>query len=133
MKSLISVTPREFKRNFNEVMEMCTDMCMTTNQEIIITVPTSRKSNTHAEIAKLVPVEGGIKYEYNRELMDKHGINASNPKAAKIEAIIAEAFEKSGLAEYGRKNKEAVEYVQKAIVLAAKDLIKVSEACQYIK
>lgn len=31
MKSLISVTPREFKRNFNEVMEMCTDMCMTTN------------------------------------------------------------------------------------------------------
>lgn len=52
MKSLISVTPREFKRNFNEVMEMCTDMCMTTNQEIIITVPTSRKSNTHAEIAK---------------------------------------------------------------------------------
>lgn len=133
MKSLISVTPREFKRNFNEVMEMCTDMCMTTNQEIIITVPTSRKSNTHAEIAKLVPVEGCIKYEYNRELMDKHGINASNPKAAKIEAIIAKAFEKSGLAEYGRKNKEAVEYMQKAIVLAAKDLIKVSEACQYIK
>ena len=74
MKSLISVTPREFKRNFNEVMEMCTDMCMTTNQEIIITVPTSRKSNTHAEIAKLIPVEGGIKYEYNKELMDKHGI-----------------------------------------------------------
>lgn len=78
MKSLISVTPREFKRNFNEVMEMCTDMCMTTNQEIIITVPTSRKSNTHAEIAKLVPVENGrgIKYEYNKELMDKHGINS---------------------------------------------------------
>ena len=75
MKSLISVTPREFKRNFNEVMETCTDMCMTTNQEIIITVP-SRKSNTHAEIAKLVPVENGkgIKYEYNKELMDKHGI-----------------------------------------------------------
>lgn len=126
MKSLISVTPREFKRNFNEVMEMCTDMCMTTNQEIIITVPTSRKSNTHAEIAKLVPVENGrgIKYEYNRELMDKHGINASNPKAAKIEAIIAEAFEKSRLAEYGRKNKEAVEYMQKAMVLAAKELVK---------
>ena len=72
MKSLISVTPREVKRNFNEVMEMCTDMCMTTNQEIIITVP-SRKSNTYAEIAKLVPVENGrgIKYEYNKELMYK--------------------------------------------------------------
>lgn len=95
MKSLISVTPREFKRNFNEVMEMCTDMCMTTNQEIIITVP-SRKSNTHAEIAKLVPVENGrgIKYEYNEELMDKHGINTSNPKLSKIGAIMADAFEK---------------------------------------
>ena len=61
MKNLISVTPREFKRNFNEVMEMCTDMCMTTNQEIIITIPTSRKPNTHAEIAKITPVDGGIK------------------------------------------------------------------------
>lgn len=124
MKSLISVTPREFKRHFGEVMEMCTDMCMTTNQEIVITIPTSRKSNTHAEIAKLVPVEGGIKYEYNRELMDKHDINASNPKAAKIEAIIAEAFEKSRLAEYGRKNKEAVECMQKAMALAVEELVK---------
>ena len=124
MKSLISVTPREFKRHFGEVMEMCTDMCMTTNQEIVITIPTSRKSNTHAEIAKLVPVEGGIKYEYNRELMDKHGINASNPKAAKIEAIIAEAFENSRLAEYGRKNKEAVECMQKAMALAVEELVK---------
>lgn len=124
MKSLISVTPREFKRNFNEVMEMCTDMCMTTNQEIIITVPTSRKSNTHAEIAKLVPVEKGIKYEYNRELMDKHGINASNPKAAKIEAIIADAFEKSEMAEYARNNKEAADKLQSAMIIAAKELVK---------
>lgn len=94
MKSLISVTPREFKRNFNEVMEMCTDMCMTTNQEIIITVPTSRKSNTHAEIAKLIPVEGGIKYEYNKELMDKYGINTSNPKLSKIGAIMLTLLKK---------------------------------------
>lgn len=124
MKSLISVTPREFKRNFNEVMEICTDMCMTTNQEIVITVPTSRKSNTHAEIAKLIPVEGGIKYEYNKELMNKHGINASNPKAAKIEAIIADAFEKSGMAEYARNNKEAADKLQSAMIIAAKELVK---------
>lgn len=122
MKSLISVTPREFKRNFNEVMEMCTDMCMTTNQEIIITVPTSRKSNTHAEIAKLVPVEGGIKYEYNRELMDKHGINASNPKAAKIEAIIAEAFEKEGV--YSLISPEVGHRFARAVETAAKELVK---------
>lgn len=122
MKSLISVTPREFKRNFNEVMEMCTDMCMTTNQEIIITVPTSRKSNTHAEIAKLVPVEGGIKYEYNRELMDKHGINASNPKAAKIEAIIADAFEKEGV--YSLISPEVEHRLARAAETAAKELVK---------
>lgn len=122
MKSLISVTPREFKRNFNEVMEMCTDMCMTTNQEIVITVPTSRKSNTHAEIAKLVPVEGGIKYEYNRELMDKHGINAFNPKAAKIEAIMAEAFEKEGV--YSLISPEVEHRLVRAVETAAKELVK---------
>lgn len=122
MKSLISVTPREFKRNFNEVMEMCTDMCRTTNQEIVITVPTSRKSNTHAEIAKLIPVEGDIKYEYNRELMDKHGINASNPKAAKIEAIIAEAFEKEGV--YSLISPEVEHRLARAAETAAKELVK---------
>ena len=121
MKSLISVTPREFKRNFNEVMEMCTDMCMTTNQEIIITVP-SRKSNTHAEIAKLIPVEGGIKYEYNKELMDKHGINASNPKLSKIGAIMADAFEKEGV--YSLISPEVEHRLARAVEIAAKELVK---------
>lgn len=122
MKSLISVTPREFKRNFNEVMEMCTDMCMTTNQEIIITVPTSRKSNTHAEIAKLVLVEGGIKYEYNKELMNKHGINTSNPKLSKIGAIMADAFEKEGV--YSLISPEVEHRLARAIETAAKELVK---------
>lgn len=122
MKSLISVTPREFKRNFNEVMEMCADMCMTTNQEIIITVPTSRKSNTHAEIAKLIPVEGGIKYEYNKELMDKYGINASNPKLSKIGAIMAYAFEKEGV--YSLISPEVEHRLARAVETAAKELVK---------
>ena len=122
MKSLISVTPREFKRNFNEVMEMCTDMCMTTNQEIIITVPTSRKSNTHAEIAKLIPVEGDIKYEYNKELMDKHGINTSNPKLSKIGAIMADAFEKEGV--YSLISPEVEHRLARAVEIAAKELVK---------
>ena len=123
MKSLISVTPREFKRDFNEVMEMCTDMCMTTNQEIIIAVPTSRKSNTHAEIAKLVPVENGrgIKYEYDKELMDKYGINASNPKLSKIEAIMADAFEDEGV--YSLISPEVKNRLAKAVEIAAKKLI----------
>lgn len=123
MKSLISVTPREFKRNFNEVMEMCTDMCMTTNQEIIITVPTSRKSNTHAEIAKLIPVEGGIKYEYNKELMDKRGINAPNPKLSKIGAIMADAFEKEGV--YSLISPEVEHRLARAVETAAKELVKI--------
>lgn len=124
MKNLISVTPREFKRDFNEVMEMCTDMCMITNQEIIITVPTSRKSNTHAEIAKLVPVENGrgIKYEYNKELMDKYGINDSNPKLSKIEAIMADAFENEGV--YSLISPEVKNRFAKAVEIAAKKLIE---------
>ena len=122
MKSLISVTPREFKRNFNGVMEMCTDMCMTTNQEIIIAVPTSRKSNTHAEIAKLIPVEGGIKYEYNKELMNKHGINASNPRLSKIGAIMADAFEKEGV--YSLISPEVEHRLVRAVKTAAKELVK---------
>lgn len=122
MKSLISVTPREFKRNFNEVMEMCTDMRMTTNQEIIITVPTSRKSNTHAEIAKLIPIERGIKYEYNKELMDKHGINAPNPKLSKIGAIMADAFEKEGV--YSLISPEVEHRLARAVETAAKELVK---------
>lgn len=122
MKSLISVTPREFKHNFIEVMEMCIDMCTTTNQEIIITVPTSRKSNTHAEIAKLIPVEGGIKYEYNKELMDKHVINASNPKLSKIGAIMADAFEKEGV--YSLISPEVEHRLARAVETAAKELVK---------
>ena len=122
MKSLISVTPREFKRNFNEVMEMCTDMCMTTNQEIIIAIPTSRKSNTHVEIAKLIPVEGGVKYEYDKELMDKHGINASNPKLSKIGAIMADAFEKEGV--YSLISPEVEHRLARAVETAAKELVK---------
>ena len=124
MKNLISVTPREYKRDFNEVMEMCTDLCMTTNQEIIIAVPTSREPNTYAEIAKLVPVKNGIgiKYEYNEELMDKYGINASNPKLSKIEAIMADAFEKEGV--YSLISPEVEHRLARAVETAAKELVK---------
>lgn len=99
-------------------------MCMTTSQEIIIAVPTSRKPNTYAEIAKLVPVENGrgIKYEYSKELMDKYGINASNPKATKIEAIMAEAFEKEGV--YSLISPEVEHRLARAAETATKELVK---------
>ena len=76
MKILISVTPRKFKRDFNGVMKMCTDMCLTTKTDIIITVPTSKESNVHAEIVKLICIEDGkcVMYEYNKKLIDKYGL-----------------------------------------------------------
>lgn len=89
-------------------------MCMTTNQEIVITVPTSRKSDTHAE--------GGIKYEYNKELMDKHGINVSNPKLSKIGAIMADAFEKEGV--YSLISPEVEHRLARVVETAAKELVK---------
>lgn len=125
MKSLISVTPGEFKRDFDEVMEICTDMCMTTNQEIIITVPTSKEPNTHAEIAKLIPVENGrgIEYEYDKELMDEYGIDTSNPKLSKIGAIMADALEKEGV--YSLISPEVEHRLARAVETAAKELIKI--------
>lgn len=123
MKSLISVTPCEFKRHFGEVMEMCTDMCMTTNQEIVITIPEKKNDQTHIEIAKISPVNGGVKYSYNHELLKKFGINTDN-RMNKIENVIADAFEKSGMAEYARNNKEATNMLQDAMIIAAKELVK---------
>ena len=125
MKSLISVAPRELKRHFGEVMEMCTDMCMTTNQEIVITIPKKKNGQTRTEIARVTPVNGGVKYEYSRELFKEFGISTDN-RVNKLEMTIADAFEKSGLAGYCRKSKEATEYVQKAVVLATREIMKLN-------
>lgn len=124
MKSLISVTPREFKRDFNEVMKMCTDMCLTTKTDIIITVPTSKEPNVHTEIVKLICIGDGkcVRYEYNKKLIDKYGINASNPKLSRIEAIISDAFEKEKV--YSLISPEVENRLAKAIETAAKELIK---------
>ena len=73
MKSLISVTPREFKRDFIEVM-------------------------------------------------DKYGINASNPKLSKVEAIMTGAFEDEGV--YSLISPEVKNRFAKAVEIAAKKLIE---------
>lgn len=123
MKSLISVTPREFKRHFVEVMDMCADMCTTTSQEIVSTIPEKKNGQTYIEIAKITPVDGGIKYNYNHELLKKFGINTDN-RMNRIENVIADAFEKSGMAEYARNNKEAADKLQSTMIIAAKELVK---------
>ena len=125
MKSLISVTPREFKRHFSEVMEMCTDMCMTTNQEIVITIPEKKNGQTHAEIAKVIPVDGGCKYEYNHELLKKFGINTQNSKLSKIAAIITDALEHEGV--YTIVSPEVEHRLARAMETAAKELVKTFE------
>lgn len=122
MKSLISVTPCEFKRHFGKVMDMCTDMCMTTNQEIVITIPEKKNGQTHAEIAKVTPVNGGVKYEYNRELLKKFGINTQNPKLSKIAAILTDALEKEGV--YTLVSPEVERKLAKAMEAVAKELVK---------
>lgn len=123
MKSLISVTPREFKRHFGEVMDMCIDMCMTTNQEIIITIPEKKNGQTHIEIAKVIPTGGGAKYDYNHELLKKFGINTDN-RMNKIENAIADAFEKSGIIKCIKNDEEVADRLQKAMAVVAKELIK---------
>ena len=122
MKSLISVTPREFKRRFCEVMVMCADMCMTTKQEIVNTIPEKKNGQTHDEIAKVIPVDGGYKYEYNHELLKKFGINTQNPKLSKIGAIMADAFEKEGV--YSLISPEVEHRLARAVETAAKELVK---------
>lgn len=104
MKILLSVTPHEFKHHFSEVMDMCTDMCMAANQEIIITIPKKKNGQTHIEIAKIIPVDGGIKYGYNHELLKKFGINTDN-QMNRIENVIADKL-------------------QSAMIIAAKELVK---------
>lgn len=122
MKSLILVTLRVFKRRFGEIMEMCTDMCMITNQEIVILIHEEKNDLMYAEIAKITPADRGI--EYNRhELLKKFGINTDN-RINRIESTIADAFEKSGMAEYARNNKEAADKLQSAMIIAAKELVK---------
>lgn len=122
MKSLISVTPREFKRHFGEVMDMCTDMCTTTSQEIVITIPEKKNGQTHTEIAKITPVDGGIKYGYNHELLKKFGINTQNPKLSKIAAIMADALEQEKV--YAIVSPEAEHRLARAMETAAKELVK---------
>lgn len=124
MKNLISITPREYKRHFGEVMDMCADMCTTTNQEIVITIPEKENSQTHIEITKITPICGGIKYSYNHELLKKFGINTDN-RMNRVENVIADAFEKSGMAEYARNNKEVADKLQSVMIIAAKELAKI--------
>lgn len=122
MKDLISVTPSEFKRNFGEIIDMCTDMCMTSGHETSVAIQENENSQTHIEIATVTPIDGGVKYSYNHELLKKYGIGTDN-RMNKIESVIADAFEKSGLAEYARDNKIA-DILQKAMKCITKELLQ---------
>ena len=121
MKSLILVTPREFKCHFGEVIDMCTDMCMTTNHEIVITIPEKKNGETHVEIAKITPVGSGVKYSYNYELLKKYGIKTDN-RMNKIESVIVDALEKEGV--YRLISPEVENRIARAIEIAAREFAK---------
>ena len=121
MKSLISVTPREFKRHFGEVMDMCTDVCMTTNQEISIVIPEKKNGQTYVEIAKITSVGEGIKYSYNHEILKKFGINTDS-RMNKIGSIMADALEQEKV--YTIVSHEAEHRLARAMETAAKELVK---------
>ena len=120
MKSLILVTPREFKSHFGEVIEMCTDMCMFTNKEIFITIAENKNGQTHVEVAKVTPVNGGVKYEYNHELLKNFGINTDN-RVNKLEVIIKNAFEEMKVFHVAGPKME--EIIDKAISKAVREIM----------
>ncbi len=121
MKSLISVTPREFKRHFDEIIDECSDMCMSTNQEIAIIIPEKKDGKTYIEIANLVPLYGGIQYNYNTELLKKYGININN-QVNIVENIISDIFKNADV--FDQLDDKAINYLKRAINLAATELIK---------
>lgn len=121
MKNLISVTPREFKRHFNEIIDECSDVCMSTNQEIAIIIPEKKDGKTYIEITSLVPLHGGIQYNYNKELLKKYGINIDN-RVNIVENIISDTFKDADI--FGQLDDKATNYLKRAINLAAIELIK---------
>lgn len=121
MKNLISVTPREFKRHFNEIIDECSDVCMSTNQEIAIIIPEKKDGKTYIKITSLVPLHGGIQYNYNKELLKKYGINIDN-RVNIVENIISDTFKDADI--FGQLDDKATNYLKRAINLAAIELIK---------
>lgn len=121
MKNLILVTPREFKRHFNEIIDECSDVCMSTNQEIAIIIPEKKDGKTYIEITSLVPLHGGIQYNYNKELLKKYGINIDN-RVNIVENIISDTFKDADI--FGQLDDKATNYLKRAINLAAIELIK---------
>ena len=81
-----------------------------------------KNGQTHTEIAKVIPVDGGYKYEYNHELLKKFGINTQNPKLSKIAAIMTDALEQEKV--YTIVSSEAEHRLARAMETAAKELIK---------
>ena len=121
MKRLILVTPSEFKSHFGEVIEMCTNICIAANKEIFITIPENKDGQTYVEIAKVTPVHGGVKYEYNHELLKKFGISINNCMN-KLESIIKNAFEERKVFHVAGPKME--EIIDKAISKAVLEIMR---------
>ena len=131
MKSLISVTPKEFKSHFDEIMSLCAEIRTTTGEDVIITIPVQKGSDIHQEIARIESFgdNGSYAYKYNHELLKKYGIDPSKCSVkAKVEKILAGSYEKAGLAELARNNKKIAKALSEALGVASAELVKIIEA-----
>lgn len=122
MGQLVSTTVKEFKQNPFEIMDICAEVCAVTCSDCVLVVP-GEKKGIYQEIARVERVGRGIRYVYNTELMRKFGIN-TDPKRAKVEKILADAFDKAGfflcpMSHYVVKSK-----FQRAVDLAYEELTK---------
>lgn len=132
MKSLILVTPRELRRHFNKIMSECTDMCVNTCQDIIIIIPTSKNANTYEEIARVIYNDNGYTYVYDEALLKKYNIGPDKLQT-KIEVILANAFEESGIAEMAREHEKLRPMLETAMAQASKEIIKLIKSCDTVK
>lgn len=93
MRQIICVTPKELESNFGSILDTCSDICMHNKQDISIVI-SYKKAGIYQEIIKIIFAETGVEYEYNRELIEKLGINLNtDPEKAKLKIIISKALD----------------------------------------
>lgn len=127
MKSLISITEKEIKSKFHDVLDMATEAVLRTGATVTIAVKTGSKWGIHKEVAKVIYIEhGGVKYVYNREVLEKIYPNfllgKINNAESRIASIILNAIGNTGV--FDNVNEQMRNELFKAAEKSAKQVIK---------
>ena len=107
-------------------------MCVNTCQDIIIIIPTNKNANTYEEIARVIYNDNGYTYVYDEALLKKYNIGPDKLQT-KIEVILANAFEESGIAEMAREHEKLCPMLETAMAQASKEIIKLIKSCDTVK